>query len=430
MQRNYVFDFDSTLTRVEALDILAEITLEKNPKKDAVIQEIIDITNLGIDGEISFTESLEKRIKLLQANKSDLPKLVKELRKKVSLSIERNKEFFEKYAKDIYVISAGFKEFIIPIVAKYNIPAARVYANTFEFDKNEAIVGFDKENPLSKHNGKIECLRNLKLKGEIQVIGDGYSDYVTREAGIAHKFFAYTENVSRDKTTENADFITPNLDEFLFVNKLPRSISYPKNRIHILLFDDVDSAVAKEFSEEGFSVETISKNSSEEVILEKLTNVHVLVIKSTRITNEMIIAADRLLSIGDFSNEKNKVNSTICKEKGIAVFKLKKSIKKTTKSILNFINSGDTIGAIDFPNIKLPEYKNTHRFLHIHQNFPGVMAEINKILAKSKSNITAQYLSTDETIGYVMTDIDKAYNPTLIQGLKNVEGTIKFRVLY
>ena len=97
---------------------------------------------------------------------------------------------------------------------------------------------------------------------------------------------------------------------------------------------------------------------------------------------------------------------------------------------MNFINSGDTIGAIDFPNIKLPEYKNTHRFLHIHQNKPGVMAEINKILAKSKSNITAQYLSTDTSIGYVMTDIDKAYNPTLIQKLKNVNGTIKFRVLY
>ena len=205
MKRNYVFDFDSTLTRVEALDILAEITLENNPKKKAIIQEIIDITNLGIDGEISFTESLEKRIKLLQANKSDLPKLVKELRKKVSLSIERNKDFFENYAKDIYVISAGFKEFIIPIVAKYNIPANRVFANTFEFDENNAIVGFDTENSLSKHNGKIQCLRDLKLKGEIQVIGDGYSDYVTKEAGIAHKFFAYTENVSRDKTTENAD---------------------------------------------------------------------------------------------------------------------------------------------------------------------------------------------------------------------------------
>ena len=430
MQRNYVFDFDSTLTRVEALDVLAEITLENNPKKDAIIQEIIDITNLGIDGEISFTESLERRIKLLEANKSDLPKLIKELRKKVSLSIERNKDFFENYAKDIYVISAGFKEFIIPIVAKYNIPANRVFANTFEFDENNAIVGFDTENSLSKHNGKIQCLRNLKLKGEIQVIGDGYSDYVTREAGIAHKFFAYTENVSREKTTENADFITPNLDEFLFVNKLPRSISYPKNRIHILLFDDVDVEVATQFSEEGFSVETISKNSSNQIILEKLKNTHVVGFDSTEITNKMFLFADKLLAITDFSLEKNKIDTAVFKEKGIVVFKMKKSIKKTTKSILNFINSGTTIGAVDFPKIKLPLTKHTHRFLHIHQNVPGVMAEINKILAKSKSNITAQYLSTDETIGYVMTDIDKAYNPKLIEKLKSVNGTIKFRVLY
>ncbi|MFN0729845.1 haloacid dehalogenase-like hydrolase [Polaribacter gochangensis] len=430
MNRNYVFDFDSTLTSVEALDVLAEITLAKNPDKEAIIQEIIDITNLGIDGEISFTESLEKRIKLLQATKSDLPKLIKELHKKVSPSIERNTAFFEKYANSIYVISAGFKEFIIPIVAKYNIAAERVYANTFEFDSQENIVGFDRENPLSVHNGKIQCLRDLNLKGEIQVIGDGYSDYVTREAGIAHKFFAYTENVSRDKTTENADFIAPNLDEFLFVNKLPRSVSYPKNRIQILLFDDIETEVKKMFSEEGFSVERISKDSSEEIILEKLKNVHVVGIQSTEITNQMIQFAEKLLAIADFSVEKNNIDLTVCKEKGIVVFKVKKSISKDTKRVLNFINSGDTIGAIDFPNIKLPATKNTHRFLHIHQNIPGVMAEVNKILAKSKSNITAQYLSTDETIGYLMTDVDKAYNPTLIKKLKNVDGTIKFRVLY
>ena len=430
MNRNYVFDFDSTLTSVEALDVLAEITLAENPKKNAIIKEIIDITNLGIDGEISFTESLEKRIKLVQAKKSDLPKLIKELRKKVSPSIERNKAFFEKYADNIYVISAGFKEFIVPIVAKYNISEDKVFANTFEFDKNNFIVGFDRKNPLSRHNGKIQCLRDLNLKGEIQVIGDGYSDYVTREAGIAHKFFAYTENVSRDKTTENADFIAPNLDEFLFVNKLPRSISYPKNRINILLFDDVEKEVAILFSDEGFSVEIISKDSSEKIILEKLQYIHVLVTKSTKITNTTINSADKLLVIGDFSTTKNNIDSAICKEKGIVVFKVKRSIKKKAKAILNFINSGDTIGAVDFPRIKLPADKSTHRFLHIHKNIPGVMATINKVLANSKRNITAQYLSTDESIGYVMTDIDKEYNKELVQKLKNVEGTIKFRVLY
>ncbi|MFT4643213.1 MAG: D-3-phosphoglycerate dehydrogenase, partial [Candidatus Azotimanducaceae bacterium] len=103
VKRNYIFDFDSTLTRVEALDVLAEITLVNNPRKDEIIQEIIDITNLGIDGEISFTESLERRIKLLKANKADLSELIVKLKKEVSKSIENNKEFFEKFSDDIYV---------------------------------------------------------------------------------------------------------------------------------------------------------------------------------------------------------------------------------------------------------------------------------------------------------------------------------------
>ena len=116
--RKYVFDFDSTLTRVEALDVLAEMTLKDNTNKEQIIDEIQKITNLGIDGDISFTESLERRIKLLNANKSDLEGLVEELRQKISKSIASNKDFFETYADDIYVISCGFKEFIDPIVAE------------------------------------------------------------------------------------------------------------------------------------------------------------------------------------------------------------------------------------------------------------------------------------------------------------------------
>ena len=59
--RKYVFDFDSTLTRVEALDVLAEMTLQGKSNREDVIHEIQEITNLGIDGDISFTESLENR---------------------------------------------------------------------------------------------------------------------------------------------------------------------------------------------------------------------------------------------------------------------------------------------------------------------------------------------------------------------------------
>ena len=98
--------------------------------------------------------------------------------------------------------------------------------------------------------------------------------------------------------------------------------------------------------------------------------------------------------------------------------------------IMDYINSGNTVDAVNFPNIRLPKQNNSHRFLHIHKNVPGIMAKINEVLAKYNMNITGQYLSTDNEVGYVITDLDKEYNKEVIQDLKDVEHTIKFRVLY
>tara|TARA_Y100000739_G_scaffold225669_1_gene231951 strand:+ start:556 stop:1221 length:666 start_codon:yes stop_codon:yes gene_type:complete len=218
--RKFVFDFDSTLTSVEGLDVLAEISLRNNPDKDQVINKIQEITDLGIDGDISFSDSLSSRISLLNANKSQLSELIDLLKTKLSQSVADNKEFFTKYRDQIYVISCGFKEFIEPVVAELNIDPKRIFANTFEFDKDGFIIGFDKSNPLSKHDGKVSCLKSSGIQGEIQIIGDGYSDFVMRREGVADKFFAYTENVSRKKATDNADYIVANLNEFLIINKL------------------------------------------------------------------------------------------------------------------------------------------------------------------------------------------------------------------
>ena len=98
--------------------------------------------------------------------------------------------------------------------------------------------------------------------------------------------------------------------------------------------------------------------------------------------------------------------------------------------MMAYINSGNTVDAVNFPNIRLPRQTKAHRFLHIHKNVPGVMAKINKVLAKFDMNITGQYLSTDDKVGYVITDLDKEYNQKVLNKLREVEGTIKFRVLY
>src|SRR5690606_5812258 len=63
--------------------------------------------------------------------------------------------------------------------------------------------------------------------------------------------------------------------------------------------------------------------------------------------------------------------------------------------IMDYINSGNTVDAVNFPNIRLPKQNNAHRFLHIHKNVPGVMAKINEVLARFDMNISGQYLSTD-----------------------------------
>jgi len=85
---------------------------------------------------------------------------------------------------------------------------------------------------------------------------------------------------------------------------------------------------------------------------------------------------------------------------------------------------------VNLPQIKIVPQKSGHRFLHIHKNVSGVLAQVNNILAKYDMNITGQHLKTDEQVGYLITDVDKKYNKEVIAELKAINETIKFRLLY
>lgn len=98
--------------------------------------------------------------------------------------------------------------------------------------------------------------------------------------------------------------------------------------------------------------------------------------------------------------------------------------------VLEFMNSGITEGSVNFPNIVLPKVYNSHRLIHAHKNMPGMLSQINLIFTNHNINVQSQYLKTDENIGYVITDIDTSYNKEIVEELKNIEGTIKFRILY
>jgi D-3-phosphoglycerate dehydrogenase len=321
LNKYFVIDFDSTFTKVEAFDVLADISLSDHPEKETRKIQIAQITNQGMDGSISFRESLEKRLGLLAPNKKHLPFLISKLKGSVSESFKRNKEFFQEHADNIYIISNGFKEFIEPIVTEFGVKSANILANEFRFDETGKVIGFDENNPLSANGGKVELLKQLNLPGDVYVIGDGYTDYEIKHAGLANKFFAFTENVERESVKSKADHITPSLDEFLYLNKLNTVISYPKNRINVLLLENVHPVAVALLKAEGFNVEVYHAALSEEELCEKIKNVSVLGIRSkTQVTAKVLENANRLMAIGAFCIGTNQIDLKTATKKGVAVF--------------------------------------------------------------------------------------------------------------
>jgi D-3-phosphoglycerate dehydrogenase len=98
--------------------------------------------------------------------------------------------------------------------------------------------------------------------------------------------------------------------------------------------------------------------------------------------------------------------------------------------LLGFLHRGDTGFAVNMPNVELPEVRGAHRLLHVHENRPGLLAAVNGVLADHGANILAQYLRTDERVGYVVTDVDRDHAPELLTALRTVPGTLRFRSVY
>jgi D-3-phosphoglycerate dehydrogenase len=624
----YIIDFDSTFVKVEALDLLAEIALKKDPNRKEKLKLIKELTARAMSGEITFTESLKQRLALITADKKDIEQLVKKLKKEISRSIKNNAGFFRANADNVTIISGGFKEYIIPVAEKFGLKPGNVFANTFIFDKKGAITGYDNKNSLCKPNGKVKQLKELKLKGNLVVIGDGHTDYELKESGLIDKFYAFTENIERESVVEKADHITPSFDEFLYVSQLPMSISYPKNRIKVLLLENIHRDALNIFKSEGYNVETISGSLEENELSEKIKDISILGIRSKTVVSEKVLSkAKKLLAIGAFCVGTNQIDLEACSRRGIIVFNapfsntrsvvelvigemillmrgiidknnklhsgvwdkssknsfevrgkklgiigygkigsqlsvlaedmgmevyyydvleklamgnarkchtMKELLKKcdiitvhvdgsaqntnmiseqefrlmkngviflnlsrgsvvnieslaknlqtgkvkgasidvfpyepvsndeafisplqgvpnviltphiggstdeaqkdianfVPAKLIDFINSGNSYYSVNFPNIQLPSFENAHRLIHIHHNVPGILAKINSAFASHNINIIGQYLKTSEQIGYVITDISKKYDDGVIKELKDIDHTIKFRVLY
>lgn len=103
---------------------------------------------------------------------------------------------------------------------------------------------------------------------------------------------------------------------------------------------------------------------------------------------------------------------------------------EVAEKLIRYSDNGTSITSVNFPEVALPSHPDMHRLLHIHENVPGVLSKINQIFSASGINIRSQYLQTNDKIGYVVMDIDKANSSLALDKLNEVPGTIRCRVLW
>ncbi|MEP7211667.1 MAG: phosphoglycerate dehydrogenase [Acidobacteriota bacterium] len=101
-----------------------------------------------------------------------------------------------------------------------------------------------------------------------------------------------------------------------------------------------------------------------------------------------------------------------------------------TSKLIKYLELGTSEGSHTVPPVSLPPQAGTHRILHIHKNVPGVLGEINSRLSKNGINILGQYLKTNDQIGYVILDVDSAISQEAFDLLKDIDGTVKARMVY
>jgi D-3-phosphoglycerate dehydrogenase len=106
--------------------------------------------------------------------------------------------------------------------------------------------------------------------------------------------------------------------------------------------------------------------------------------------------------------------------------------REVARKMLDYLSSGSTMGAVNFPQVQLQARSNGARFSHVHRNVPGMLRRLNEVFLQRDINIIAQYLETDSAVGYVVLDADLAGHDSseLLDEIRELDGTIRARLVY
>jgi HAD superfamily phosphoserine phosphatase-like hydrolase len=193
MNRLVVFDVDSTLLSVESLDFAVSRALSSASDGAQRSVQLSEITDQGMSGAMDFRTSLEKRLAIAGLTRGAVEDAREALRSHLTPGMADLLDRLRSKGHDVAAVSGGFSDLIAPALADLGLFAGDIRANRFVYDGDD-VVGFDRNNPLSRSGGKgqvVAALKALTGKPLAVMVGDGMTDYEAFASGAADSFIGF-----------------------------------------------------------------------------------------------------------------------------------------------------------------------------------------------------------------------------------------------
>lgn len=205
------FDVDSTLVTIEGIDVLGE--------KKGVGKKVSELTNLAMNGIVPMEQVFEEKINIVSPSKKELDELSQDYLSNITTDAELVVQILTDLQKNIFLVSGGFLEAILPLSKKLGIDKKNVFANQIFFDKFGNFDRLDTSNPLITTQGKKTIVSQAKKGGIAAFVGDGSTDLAT--AAVVKTFIGFGGVVKRTIIEKSAKYyvkeksLTPILEYLL-----------------------------------------------------------------------------------------------------------------------------------------------------------------------------------------------------------------------
>lgn len=191
--KNVVFDCDSTLTFIEGVDEIAKLK--------GLDEEVKRITHQGMNGEISFAESLYRRLSLLKPTRKNVEYLYDLYVHNLIDDVPQLVKALQFLGKEVYIATGGFQPAVEKLAEYLGIDKKNVFGVHLKFGKNEDFVGLRK-NHLTSRGGKKRVLREISKSGQTLFVGDGATDLEAKE--VVDLFVGFGGVVVREVVKRNS----------------------------------------------------------------------------------------------------------------------------------------------------------------------------------------------------------------------------------